>query len=73
MSALLLAAHLLMIDTQWAPNQVLNGHGCNLAQLVESRTGCIFLVRQQTMFMPELHLGQSNKRVKGTVTRVYKF
>lgn len=33
MSALLLAAHLLMIETQWAPNQVLNGHGCILAQL----------------------------------------
>lgn len=48
MSALLLAAHLLMIETQWAPNQVLDGHGSLLPQLeTESSTGRIFLVRQQ--------------------------
>lgn len=33
MPALLLAAHLLMRETQWAPNQHLHGHGSLLPQL----------------------------------------
>lgn len=33
MPALLLAAHLLMRETQWAPKQLLHGHGSLLPQL----------------------------------------
>lgn len=64
--ALLPAAHLLMEEAQWAPEQVLSWWTWlpPTPAGAESRTGHVFLVRQQRLSMPGLLLGQLNKRVK---------